>query len=1001
MPEPNKLSVRITGDESGLKEATKQARQDIQSVSDAALSLGDIAKGTALGTTAAHAFMAVFKKVASVVRESMQAFDDASASMTKLATVMTQRGATQQQYDEILALTNAEEKLGVVSATAMQNGLQELATYVGKADSLKKLTNTMNNLIVQQHGYNASAEQALQTATMMGKVLQGQTGGMERIGYHLDEADKALFNYGTEEERVALLTSIVNENLGDMNHALGQTDTGKQIQLANTWAQLKAQVGELARAVGSVLIPVFSAVANVVGRAIAYVKAFLKLFGIQTGNSANGTAAAVSGAADAVGDYGDAASGAAKKAKKALAAFDEMNVLTEQTDSGSGSGGGGGVDILGDLEASAEAINWNSLIPDIELPDWVNRIKNLFSDIDFSKLQASMEKFWNTLKKSIKGVLKIGEKLVENLIAPLAEFAIENALPRVFDAISDALDGINFDAIAEAAGHVWAAFERIGEVIMGAVADVAEALSPIITWLANFVVPPALEIIGTILNTIGAVIGGIWDAIVGLYENAIKPLLDALAGVFEPILTFLNDVFGAVNENESAWDGFRQVIEGVASFLLGGLKIAFEAIAWVLNNVVKPIVEGVIGIFRLFTDALGITSSNTREYETTQDRLEQATTRAAEASERQKQAIEDVGNAQLAASNAELRLLDLTKEATEKRNKYNSMVDAGTYSQEDLTRAQLEAEIAEGRLEAQMDTLKQATQETIDAQEEYINSITTEIAETTRAEMYRKAAEGDFEGIYIALEELMHGEHEFALQSGESFTMTEDMCRSMAGGILQEIDSTEQGFSDWLDWTEEIGHNIRGVFEQLKESARDNLADTAPSGEAFADGVARGIIKNKWVVQNAARELAEAGKTTFNYVLSIKSPSRVMMKSGINFAEGVEIGVEKEIPALEKVTSAMGTAMVDSFNAAPKFRDLGTIDIADQFNELTARAQGTLELQNNTTNDAIDQLSQAISNLANQDQKVVVKIGEETLYDKIINGINDASRMRNQTVINL
>ena len=1000
MPEPNKLSVRITGDESELREATKRAKQDIQSVSDAALSLGDIAKGTALGTTAAHAFMAIFKKVASVVRESVQAFDDASASMTKLATVMTQRGATQQQYNEVLALTNAEEKLGVVSATAMQNGLQELATYVGQAESLKKLTNTMNNLIVQQHGYNASAEQALQTATMMGKVLQGQTGGMERIGYHLDEADKALFNYGTEEERVALLTSIVNENLGDMNHALGQTDTGKQIQLANTWAQLKEQVGELARAVGRVLIPVFSAVANVVGRAIAYVKAFLKLFGIQTGNSANGTAAAVTGAADAVNDYGDAAAGAAKKAKKALAAFDEMNVLTEQTNSGSG-GDSGGVDILGDLEASSEAINWDSLIPDIDLPEWVNKIKNLFDDIDFSRLQASMEKFWNTLKKAIKNVLKIGEKMIENFIVPLVQFAAENAVPRIFDAISDAIDGINFDAITEAAGHVFSALAGIGTILMDAFAGVAEALSPIITWLANFVVPPALEAIGVVLRTIGSIIGGIWDAVSAFYESAIKPLLDALAGVFEPILKFLNDIFGALNENSGAWEGLRGIIGGVAEFLLNILKPAFDVITWVLNNVVKPAIEGVIGFFRFFTDLLGITSSNTREYESTQDRLEQATTRAAEASERQKQAIEDVNNAQLAASNAELRLLDLTKEATEKRNKYNNMVNAGTYSQEDLTRAQLEAEIAEGRLEAQMEELKTATQKTIDAEEEYANSITTEIAETTRAEMYRKAAEGDFEGIYIALEELMHGEHEFALQSGKSFTMTEDQCRSMAGGILEEIDNTEKGFSNWLDWTEEIGHNIRGVFSRLKESARDNLADTAPSGEAFADGVARGIIKNKWVVQNAARELAEAGKTTFNYVLSIKSPSRVMMKSGVNFAEGVEIGVEKEIPALEKITSAMGTAMVDAFNTAPKFRDLGSIDIADQFGELTARAQGTLELQNESTTDAIDQLAQAISNLANQDQRVTVKIGEETLIDKVVDGINNASRMRNQTVLQL
>ena len=49
MSEVNKLSVRITGDESGLKKATKAAQKDIQSVSKAALSVGDIIKGSAIG----------------------------------------------------------------------------------------------------------------------------------------------------------------------------------------------------------------------------------------------------------------------------------------------------------------------------------------------------------------------------------------------------------------------------------------------------------------------------------------------------------------------------------------------------------------------------------------------------------------------------------------------------------------------------------------------------------------------------------------------------------------------------------------------------------------------------------------------------------------------------------------------------------------------------------------------------------------------------------------
>ena len=207
--------------EAELKAVKKELKQ-LEATSKTA-SKGVSTAMIAMGSIVANVVTGVVSKALSglndVLAESDQAYKDTSSSLTKLATVMKQRGATQAQFNEVVKLTEAEEQLGVVSASAQQNGLQELATYVGKAESLKQLTNVMNNLIVQQHGYNATADQALQTATMMGKVLQGQTGGMERIGYHLDDAEIKLFNYGTEEERVALLTEIVNDNLGDMNRA--------------------------------------------------------------------------------------------------------------------------------------------------------------------------------------------------------------------------------------------------------------------------------------------------------------------------------------------------------------------------------------------------------------------------------------------------------------------------------------------------------------------------------------------------------------------------------------------------------------------------------------------------------------------------------------------------------------------------------------------------------------------------------------------------------------
>ncbi|MBR2587003.1 hypothetical protein IKE71_01355 [Candidatus Saccharibacteria bacterium] len=553
----------------------------------------------AMGHILSTVVVAAFRKLTQVVQEADQAYKNLSASRTKLATVMQQRGATQQEYDDVIKLTEAEERLGVVSADAQQNGLQELATYVGQADSLKKLTNTMNNLVVQQYGYEATSRDVLQTATMMGKVLQGQTGGMERIGYHLTEDEKKLFNFGTEEERVALLTQIVGENLGDLNHRLGETPVGKQIQLANTWDQLKAQIGELAAAVKNILIPVFSVIANVVGRAIAYIKAFLKLFGIETGNAAASTASVVSDASDAVEGYGDAAEGAAKKAKKALAAFDEMNVLEEQTSSGSGSsGGGGGVDILGDLEASAEAINWGSIIPEIELPQWIQDIKNLFSQIDTKPLQ----KAWDTLKESMSGAFnaakKTGKSFITEVIYPITKHVAEQTLPRLFTDTAKMFDQINFDRIADAFKNVFEGVAQAVQLILDIFSDLYEILAPIIGWILDNVVAAQLNYWAILLKSIVAIVKGLWEAIVDLYKKYVKPALDGLLDALKPIYDLFNDMLGSVAENNELFETMYQVIKEVATFLLEGL---FAALAAVIN-VLKWLIETIVEVVNWFTE---------------------------------------------------------------------------------------------------------------------------------------------------------------------------------------------------------------------------------------------------------------------------------------------------------------------------------------------------------------------------------------------------------------
>ena len=100
----------------------------------------------------------------------------------------------------------------------------------------------MNDMVAQQYGYNATQESAVNIATMMGKVMDGQVGALSRYGYKFDEAQEKILKYGTEAEKVATLTEVISESVGGMNAALAQTDEGIMKQQADRIGDIQERI---------------------------------------------------------------------------------------------------------------------------------------------------------------------------------------------------------------------------------------------------------------------------------------------------------------------------------------------------------------------------------------------------------------------------------------------------------------------------------------------------------------------------------------------------------------------------------------------------------------------------------------------------------------------------------------------------------------------------------------------------------------------------------------
>lgn len=157
-------------------------------------------------------------------------------------------GATEGAARSTMELASAIQKQGVIGDEVTLSGAQQLATYAQYPSTVNKLLPAMDNLLVQQKGLNATAEDATGVANLFGKAMMGQTGALKKVGISFTEAQEEVLKYGTEEEKAAVLSEVVTQNVGDMNKVFAETDAGKMQQVKNS-------LGDFGEQLGAILLP--------------------------------------------------------------------------------------------------------------------------------------------------------------------------------------------------------------------------------------------------------------------------------------------------------------------------------------------------------------------------------------------------------------------------------------------------------------------------------------------------------------------------------------------------------------------------------------------------------------------------------------------------------------------------------------------------------------------------------------------------------------------------
>lgn len=615
---------------------TKGFEKGTKSLSNSLTSLNS--KLTGLAKVAAAAFSV--KQIAAFTKACKEAYQVQFEAETKLEQVMKNTmGATQEQIKATKEFAAELQKVGVIGDEVTLSGLQELGTYVENVDSLKTMSVVLDDMLAQQYGLNATAENAVSISTMLGKVLEGQTSALSRYGYKFDEAQEQLLKYGTEEQRVATLAQVVEASVGGMNEALARTPAGRLKQIKNTMGDVKEQFGKAVTNIQALFLPALERLAATLQRvadlAVRVSEALANVFGISLNQSS-----AVTGSISASVDAQDALTEAVKETNKAqknsIASFDKINTLaTETAEESAVSGSGVSMPVaLDESPIEKQISNLEKKLQAILEPfklAWDNKGEDLLQS--FSDRWGSLKDLAGSIVDSFKTAWNdnnIGQSIIEHIIGAYTEYnntisnlytsikkgweendagvrifstilkfinAVSDIAERFFKATADWAADVNFAPLFDSIAKLLEVLEPIGEKIgEGLLWFYENVILPFAGWVIEKALPESIDFLTAAIEALEPVVDAAKDTLKWLWDSFLKPLgewagniaiggLEALAEILRDIGDYLDshptlkNVLGPL-----AVSGASTAKFGKAGLVVSGLSMGAASAADVWNN---------------------------------------------------------------------------------------------------------------------------------------------------------------------------------------------------------------------------------------------------------------------------------------------------------------------------------------------------------------------------------------------------------------------------------
>lgn len=633
---------------SGLSKASGFASKAVSGIGKAAKGMATVVSGAA---AAAGGYLVNFGK------QAVDAALKAGEVTAKFQQVAKNNNWTDEEQKSLLSLNKTLGQTGVISGGTLKAAQAQLGTFALTADQVKTLTPALADMIANNKGYNATAQDGVQTANLLGKVMTGSATALSKYGVTMTDAQKKVLQEGSASEKAAMAAKVLEANFGGINKALADTPQGKMTILQHEIAGLKTSIGndliaafggvggavikmvqaveplitalfdkiaQLAQKIGPPLEKVFGAIADKIGKID-----FNGFAGQLSGLS--GPIAAVTGLLGAAG-LGGALSG--------LSGVPVIGGLLSKF-GGVLSGLGGPVTLV--IGALAGLI---ATSPQLR-SEFGTMLQNVFVSLQqaFQMLQPSIQTLMTALSQLAAAVMPVITNLVGQIIpllTPIISTLVGALVPAiqgiltvvttVIQAITPAIQGVQpvVTAVVAAITAVIQALMPVISQISSLITDVVAAITPVIQGLEPLVttvvqaITSVIQTLVPVIQALAPLVSTIISAIVGFISSTLLPTIQAMLpfiqgiiggitmvvrGIVNVIQGVINLVTGLINGNWSqAWNGFSQIVHGVVQGVLGFLGGIGSAImgvfagagAWLWNagaSIINGLLNGLKAAF--------------------------------------------------------------------------------------------------------------------------------------------------------------------------------------------------------------------------------------------------------------------------------------------------------------------------------------------------------------------------------------------------------------------